>query len=63
MTKAFTEFYLGYCKISLYSPQKIGSLSTWDVVQGPVRKLLHPGVQTQDLENIGDVPNSSYKGS
>ena len=65
--KAFTEFYLGFCKFSLYSPQKVGSsISTWDITMGKVSKLLHPmtsGHQTQNLEFLSDIPNASYKGN
>ena len=47
--------------MSIYSPQKIGSLSTWDVLNGKTRRLLHPGAPPDDLEKIGSIPTASFK--
>lgn len=47
--------------MSIYSPQKIGSLSTWEVVNGRVKRLLHPGVPPDDLDKIGSIPTTSFK--
>ncbi|CAF0718895.1 unnamed protein product [Brachionus calyciflorus] len=58
---SFSEFVLGHCKMSIYSPQKIGSLSTWDVLNGKTRRLLHPGVPPEDLDKIGSIPSTSFK--
>ncbi len=57
-----SEFVLGHCKFSIYSPQRIGPISTWEVEQGRAKRLLHPGILTQNLESIGDIPNASYRG-
>jgi len=37
-------------------------VSTWEVIQGKVMKLLHPGSPPASQDSIGDVPNNSYKG-
>ncbi|RNA12572.1 hypothetical protein BpHYR1_009056 [Brachionus plicatilis] len=58
---SFSDFILGYCKMSIYSPQKIGSLSTWEVINGRVKRLLHPGAPPEDFEKIGSIPTASFK--
>lgn len=60
--KAFNEFYLGYCKLPLYTPQKLGQISTWEITNGEVRRLFHSGIINQQFDKIADVPTSSYKG-
>jgi hypothetical protein len=50
----------------MYSPQRVGQISTWDITMGKISKLLHPmtsGHQAQNLEYLSDIPNSSYKGN
>lgn len=55
---------MGYCKIPLYKPQKIGDkLNTWDVTHGLINRFLHPGVQPFNLNDITDIPRASYKGN
>ena len=58
------EFSLGYCKIPIYSPQKVGSVSTWDITQGTITRLLHPGQVSSDtdLHNIINIPTNIFKG-
>jgi hypothetical protein len=59
----FSEFYLGYCKLSLYRPQLVGTILTWNVIEGDVVRYLHPGTLTYDIENISDRPDNSYNGN
>lgn len=58
-----SDLYLGFCKQALYSAQKIGSISTWEFVQGDMTRFLHAGVAPQNLERIDDKPKLTYKGN
>ncbi len=61
-TSTFNEFYLGFCKLSLYTPQKLGQISTWEITNGEVKRFLHPGIINTQFEKIIDLPTSTYKG-
>jgi len=60
-TAKYEDVFLGYCKVPIYRPQKVGSINTWEVTQGQVTRLLHPGVQPFNLNDIPDIPKSSFK--
>jgi hypothetical protein len=46
----------------LYTPDEVGKLQTWDVMHGDIIRLLHPGPQPDNLNNIGEFASSTYKG-